>query len=67
MRNRVTLITSALICLWASMPALAQIKPEEKPEKSYVLSYFIVGLGIALGLVAVCRPSKRSKNVRRSE
>jgi|GEM_PF-4748951 len=66
MRHYLTLIAAHLICLFSALPAWAQ-KPEEEPEKGYVMSYFIVGLGIALGLVAVCRPSKRSKNVRKPE
>lgn len=64
--QRLTLLNSCLICLLSAAPVLAQTAEEEAP-KSYVMPYFIVGLGIALGLVAVCRPSKRAKNVRRPE
>lgn len=67
MRHRFTLITTRLICLASCVPAWAQATAEEEAPKSYVMSYFIVGLGITLGLVAVCRQSKRSKVVRRPE
>lgn len=65
MRNAYTFLTSTFICLFSSMPAFAQAAAEEEPEKSYVMSYFAVGLGIALGLVAVCRNSSRRKEVRK--
>lgn len=68
MRHYLTLITANLICFYSALPAWAQDSAtEEEPEKGYVMSYFIVGLGITLGLVAVCRPSKRSKVVRKPE
>jgi hypothetical protein len=67
MRHAFTLINSSLICLLSSVPCLAQATGPEEPEKSYVLPYFVVGLGITLGLVAICRPSKRRKEVRPSE
>lgn len=66
MRHYLTLLSAHLICLFAALPAWAQ-EAEEEPEKGYVMSYFIVGLGIALGLVAVCRPAKRAKRVRKPE
>ena len=53
MRHAFTVINSSLICLLSSVPCLAQVTAPEEPEKSYVLSYFIVGLGITLGLVAI--------------
>lgn len=62
-----TLVCSFLICVCSACPALAQAADEKDVPKSYVMPYFIVGLGITLGLVAVCRPSKRAKNVRRPE
>lgn len=67
LKNRATLTCSALICLISSAPVLAQVGAEEEAPKSYVMPYFIVGLGITLGLVAVCRPSSRAKTVRRPE
>ena len=66
MRHYLTLIAANLICLYSALPAWAQ-EAEEEPEKGYVMSYFIVGLGITLGLVAVCRPANRAKNVRKPE
>ncbi len=50
----------ALSCLLNS--ASAAPKPEEKPpEKGYVREYALVGLGIVLGLLGVCRPRNRDK------
>ena len=66
MRNAFTLLNSILICLISSMPAFAQASGDGGP-KSYVLPYFVVGLGITLGLVAVCRPSGRRKEVQKPE
>ncbi len=61
-------LTSILLCLITTVPCLAQAAAEEGSDgKSYVSSYFVVGLGIALGLVAICRPGKRNKEVRRPE
>jgi hypothetical protein len=52
------------MCLCLSLPCAAQVTGDDEPqEKNYVLSYFVVGLGIALGVVAICRPSKRRKEV----
>lgn len=68
MRHAYTFLTSTFISLVAAMPALAQAAAEEsEAPKSYVMSYFAVGLGIALGLVAVCRGSSRRKEVRKPE
>ena len=39
----------------------------EEAVKSYVSSYFIVGLGIALGLAAICKSAGRRKEVRRPD
>ena len=58
---------SLLFCLLAAVPGLAQFGPEEASEKNYVMCYFLVGLAVALGLVAICRPSRRSKEVRRPD
>jgi len=48
-------------------PSFAQVMGSEAVEKSYVSSYFIVGLGVALGIVAICSGSKRRAEVRRPE
>jgi hypothetical protein len=43
--------------LWA---AKAPVAPEPvSTGKSYLMSYVLVGLCLALGLMAVCRPSSR--------
>lgn len=46
---------------------LAQAATDEPEPKSYVASYFVVGLGITLGLVAICKGAGRRKEVRRPE
>lgn len=46
---------------------LAQANAEEPAAKSYVASYFILGLGITLGLAAICKSAGRRKDVRRPE
>ena len=52
------------VAIWSmSSPlALAAKKKaaEVKEEKSYVFPYFIVMVGLALGLMAICRPSSRA-------
>ena len=58
---------SLLFCLLAAVPGLAQAPAEETSDKDYVMCYFLVGLAVTLGLVAICRPSKRSKEVRRPD
>lgn len=58
---------SILFLLVAAAPCLAQATATEGTAKSYVTSYFIVGLGVALGLVAVCRGSKRRAEVRKPD
>ena len=40
---------------------------EEEAAKSYVQSYFIVGLGITLGIVAICKSAGRRKKVKAPE
>ena len=35
-----------------------------KDKSSWVMAYGLTGLGIVLGLVAVCRPGNRSSEVR---
>jgi hypothetical protein len=34
--------------------------PVPAAEKSYVFPYFVVVMGVTLGLIVVCRPGKRS-------
>ena len=55
----------ALVATWLVAPVLAQDPPPANPDKSsWVLGYALVILGIALGLVAVCRPGNRTSEVR---
>lgn len=61
-------LTTLTITFGPAVLCFAQAAAEEEElPKSYVASYFIVGLGIALGLVAVCRASGRRKEVRKPE
>jgi hypothetical protein len=39
--------------------------PATVSKESWVLSYAIVGLGVGLGLAGLCRPGRRSKEVKR--
>ncbi len=55
---------------WAATTDLAWAKPHkepnaEKPEKSYVMPYGVVVLGIALGMILVLRPVKRDNEPKR--
>ena len=67
MRRTRSKALSILFLLFVAAPSLAQAPATEGTEKSYVTSYFIVGLGVALGLVAVCRGSKRRAEVRKPD
>ena len=65
MRRSWSCCLSLLFCLLAAVPCLAQLAPGEvPPEKDYVMCYLLVGFSVALGLMAICRPSKRRKEVR---
>ena len=54
----------AVFCL-TSLTATAAKKPKEEPkeEKSYVLPYLIVISFIGVGLMTICRPSRRLDKV----
>lgn len=67
MRRLFAHLSCGLVWLAMVAPCFAQVKPEEEEPKSYVMAYFIVGAGIGLGLVAVCRSSTRRKEVRKPE
>ena len=60
--KRVKLAALAVAC-WLAVysPALAQPKPEEGGEEggSWMMSYGLVLLGIVLGMLVVCRSSRR--------
>lgn len=60
-------ILSTIIWLGPVAMTFAQEAAEEEAGKSYVASYFIVGLGLTLGLVAVCTSAGRRKEVRKPE
>ena len=66
-RRTYSSIRCILMLPMTAAPSFAQGMGSEAVEKSYVLSYFIVGLGVALGIVAICSGSKRSAEVRRPE
>lgn len=67
MRRVLNFAFSTVLLLSMAAPGLAQVEEPEPEPKSYVMSYFIVGAGIGLGLVAVCRASSRRKEVRKPE
>jgi hypothetical protein len=65
--HRIRLCLRALlfsVCM--TLPCFAQLPGDEEPQvKNYVICYFVVGLGIALGVIVVCRPSKRTADIKR--
>ncbi len=67
MRRLLAHLNCGLVWLAMVAPCLAQAEAEEEAGKSYVMSYFIVGAGIGLGLVAICRSSTRRKEVRKPD
>lgn len=63
-RRRMTLLaTAAGWWLAGQAAALAQAKPDEAPASGgrnlYLASYFVVLLGILLGMLFVCNPARR--------
>lgn len=59
-----------LLALTFAGTSIAQSESgEEEAEagKSYVQSYFIVGLGVTLGLVAICKSAGRRKKIKAPE
>lgn len=58
------------LCLLAALFVAASSFAQEeaatgpKDKASWVMAYGLTGLGIVLGLVAVCRPGNRSSEVR---
>ena len=60
----------ALVALASSLTVSgslwAQAEEAAAPAgKNYILCYFLVGLGVVLGLVVICRPGRRHAEVRR--
>ena len=58
-----------VLCASAAFGPLAMAQEEEisYDKSSWVLSYALVLLAITLGLVAICRPGNRSKDVKTEE
>jgi hypothetical protein len=73
LRNGRAVVRTA--CLWALAVALPAahawgappptIGGDATTAKSYVYQYMLVGLCVALGMVLICRPSKRTEEVDR--
>jgi hypothetical protein len=54
--------------LWMVGAAVAAQEEAAKPTKNnWVMAYIIVLLGIALGLMILCRPGRRSKELPKDE
>jgi len=53
-----------VFCCWAMMANSAWAADGENTAKGWVTSYFLVGLGITLGLIAVLRPVGRTTEVK---
>ena len=49
---------------WAMMTNSAWAEDSGDSSKGWVVSYFLVGLGITLGLIAVLRPVGRTTEVK---
>jgi hypothetical protein len=70
LRRTMRWFVALLVTLVNVTAALAQQKPAEAPpadKGSWVLSYALVILAVALGLMAVCRPGSRTKDVKITE
>lgn len=67
LRSLNRIVFSLSLTLWSASLCLAQAGGEEEGPKSYVASYFIVGLGITLGLLAICKSAGRRKEVKKPE
>ena len=55
-------VLACFLCLVSSEPAWAKAKKKEVEEvetKSYVLPYLIVITMVSVGVMTVCRPSRR--------
>ena len=62
-----TLHRALFTILFTLTPVSLCLAQEEVAQKSYVGPYFIVGLGIALGLAAICKSAARRKEVKRPD
>ena len=62
---RLAIVPLCALCtaIWP-LVAWAQEEEEKATQESWTLSYVLVFLGIALGLVLVCRPGRRHKEIR---
>ncbi len=62
-------VRRSFLSLWMTLGPVAMCFAQEEAAggKSYVGSYFIVGLGITLGLLAICKSAGRRKEVKRPE
>lgn len=56
-----------VLLLFCAQIALGQETEEEVLKESWSLSYLLVVVGIALGLVAVCRPGSRHKEIQSTD
>lgn len=59
-----TFVVGCWLSLMWTLPAWAAPEDSSGPKASWALAYMIVVLGIALGLIAVCRPGKRNKEIK---
>jgi hypothetical protein len=59
-------LATGLVPLW-SQAVWAQVEEEvTEASKSWVPGYFVVLLGIGIGLFVICRPSTRRAEIRQS-
>ena len=67
--RRYAWVPTTLTC-WLLMNGtlLAAAAEEEKPKgNNWSLAYILVLLGVALGLIIICRPGRRSKELPRED
>lgn len=62
-----TFVVGCFLSLSWTLPAWAAPEESSGPKASWILAYLLVVLGIALGLIAICRPGKRSKEIKLPE
>jgi choline-glycine betaine transporter len=51
--------------LMVTCSAWAQVRVVDPPKPRYVMSYVLMFLMVGLGLMLICRPGKRSRDIQR--
>lgn len=64
-RFRIASLLAVGFNLLVSCSAWAQVRVAEPPKPRYVMSYVLMFLMVGLGLMLICRPGKRSRDIQR--